>query len=113
MLKDTLTAAEKQESLEKSKEVKELCVGFLTPLLRKLDAQLDHRLLNTLLDLVQMLVIHRHRNHGMVLSELGGELLGANHAPGGVKRISHLLHSPKWQAQPIEDELWRQGNEQV
>jgi hypothetical protein len=113
MLKDTLTAAEKQESAEKSREVKEHCVHFLRPLLRTLDRHLDHRLLNTLLDLVQVLVMHRHRTQGMVLSELGGVLLGEKHAPAGVKRIRNLLHSPKWQAQAIEDELWHQGNEQI
>jgi transposase len=113
MLKDTLTAAEKQESLEKSKEIKKECVRFLVPLLKKLEQHLDHRLINTLVDLVMIIVIHRHRNQGMVLSELGGELLGEKHAPAGTKRISNLLHSKKWKAQEIEDELWEQGNEKV
>lgn len=113
MIKDTLTAAEKQESLEKSKEVKKGCVQFLTPVLKKLEQHLDHRLINTLVDLVMIIVIHRHRNQGMILSELGGELLGEKHAPAGTKRISNLLHSKKWKAQEIEDELWEQGNEKV
>lgn len=113
MLKDTLTSAERQASIEKSKELKERCVEFLTPLLKKLDQQVDHRLLNTLLDLVLLIVIHRHRNQGLVLSELGGELLGERHAPAGAKRISKLLHSKKWKAQEIEEELWRQGDEKV
>jgi transposase len=113
MLKDKLTAAEKQESIEKSRELKERCVQFLTPLLKKLDQQVDHRLINTLLDLVMIIVIHRHRNQGLVLSELGGELLGEKHAPAGAKRIGHLLHSKRWKAQEIEDELWAQGHEKV
>lgn len=113
MLKDTLTAAEKQESLEKSWELKEVCVQFLTPLLKKVAAHLDHRLVNTLIDVVMVLVIHRDRHQGMVLSELGGEIMGEKHAVAGSKRISNLLHSKKWQGQEIEDELWQQGDEKV
>lgn len=113
MLKDTLTASEKQESREKSREVKELCVQFLTPLLKKVAGHLDHRLVNTLIDLVLVLIIHRDRHQGLVLSELGGELLGEKHGVAGSKRISNLLHSKKWQSQVIEDELWEQGDAKV
>ncbi len=72
MLKDTLTAAEKQASREKSWEVKGLCVQFLMPLLKKVAVHLDQRLVNTLIDLVVVLIIHRDRQQGMVISELGG-----------------------------------------
>jgi len=51
-------------------ELEQLCAQFLMPLL----------------DLVLMIVIHRHRNQGLMMSELGGELLGAAHAPAGTKR---------------------------
>ena len=113
MLKDTLTEAEKQASIEQSRGLKKECVRFLTPLLKKMDQHLDHRLINTLLDLMLIIVIHRHRNQGLVLSELGGQLLGEKHAPAGAKRIGNLLHSQDWQAQEIEDELWAQGHEKV
>jgi hypothetical protein len=88
-------------------------VEFLTPLLKKLEEHMDHRLLKTLVELVMIIVIHRHRNQGLVLSELGGELLGEKHAPAGAKRISNLLHSEKWKAKEIEEELWEQGEEKV
>lgn len=113
MLKDTLSRAEKQASQAKSWELQELCIQFLTPLMRKLDHRLDSRLLTTFVDLVYLIVIHRDRHQGLILSELGGELLGEVHAPAGAKRISNLLHSQRWQAQQIEEELWAQGDGKV
>jgi hypothetical protein len=51
----------------------------------------------TFLGLVMAIVMHRHRNYGLLLSELGGYLLGAEHCQAGTKRISNLVHSKKWQ----------------
>jgi len=31
----------------------------------------------------------------------------------GTKRLSNLLHSSKWTAQVVEDELWQQADQQV
>src|SRR5260370_8635281 len=50
---------------------------------------------------------------GLVLSELGGYLLSPDKAPAGTKRLSNLLHSPKWTAQLVEDELWQRADQQV
>ncbi len=113
MLKDTVKAEEKQEAQEKSWELTELCGRFLTPLLKKLNEKVDRRLVNTLRDLVLVIVIHRNSKQALVLSELGGELVGEKHAPAGTKRISNLLHSERWQAQQIEEELWEQGEQKV
>lgn len=113
MLKNTLSAAEKQEAVEKSWELLDLCVRFLTPLLTRLNQQLDIRLVNTLVDLVQLIVIHRDRHQGLILSELGGELLGQAHAPAGSKRIGNLLRSKRWSAALIDQELWQQGDAKV
>jgi hypothetical protein len=113
MLKNTLGREEKQEALEKSWEIKELCLRYLTPLLSKLDQVMDARLVNTLFDLVLVIVIHRDRHQGLILSELGGELFGEKPAPAGSKRISNLLHSKRWQAEQIEAELWQQGDQRV
>lgn len=113
MLKDTLSLAEKQEAREKSWEILELCVRFLTPLLTKLNDQMDIRLVNTLVDLVQLIVIHRDRHQGLILSELGGELLGEAHAPAGSKRIGNLLRSKRWRAAQIDQELWQQEDAKV
>ena len=102
MLKNTLSQAEKQEAQAKSWELLELCTRFLTPLLRKPNQQMDIRLVNTLLDLVQLIVIHRNRPQGLILSELGGELLGAVPTPAGAKRIGNLLRSKRWKGRSIK-----------
>jgi len=113
MLNNTLTKEEKQESQAKSREISEFIGCFLTPLLKVLDQQLDMRLVQTLYRLVLVILLHRHRQQSLILSELGGELLGEAHAPAGSKRIGNLLHSARWKAAQIEQELWRQGDERV
>jgi hypothetical protein len=113
MLKDTRNAKEKQESREKSEECAQQVAAFLRPMLGRLNEHVDRRIVQTLLDLVQIILIHRHRNQALILSELGGELLGEAHAPAGAKRIGNLLHSKQWKAQEIEAELWQQGEQQV
>ncbi len=50
---------------------------LLTPLFVRLDQQLDRRLVSTLAQTIRALVEHRHRNHGLLLSELGAYLLSA------------------------------------
>jgi hypothetical protein len=88
-------------------------VAYVTPLLERLDKYLDKRLVRTLLGLLQAMLMHRHREHGLLLSELGGYLAGDAHAPAGTKRISNLLRSRKWSHELIEEELWRQADAKV
>ncbi len=109
MLKHTLSSEQKQESAEKSYELSRLCGRFLTPLLEGLKQKLDMRLVNTVYDLVLVMLLHRHRQQALLLSELGGELLGEAHAPAGSKRISNLLHSPHWQAEQIAKRIMAAG----
>lgn len=111
MLNNTRNAQEKQASGQKSQECSQQCAGFLRPILGRLNDHVDRRLVQTLLDLIQIILIHRHRNQALILSELGGELLGEAHAPAGTKRISHLLHSKQWKAAEIEAELWQPGDQ--
>jgi hypothetical protein len=113
MLKHTVNEEQRQESGRKSSDLTDLCAGFLTPLMMRLNKRLDRRLVNTLRDLVMVIVIHRHRNQALLMSELGGELLGEGHAPAGSKRIGNLLHSERWQSEQIEEELWLQGDAKV
>jgi hypothetical protein len=86
---------------------------FLRSLLVELDANLDRRLVETFLTLVMVILMHRHRNQGLLLSELGGHLLEPEHAPAGTKRVSNLLRSPNWSGQRIEQYVWRQADERV
>jgi hypothetical protein len=86
---------------------------FLLPLLVVLDAQLDARLVRTVVGTVSALICWRQRAHGLLLSELGAYLLGPAQAPAGTKRLSNLLRSPKWQAALIARFLWGQADAQL
>jgi hypothetical protein len=92
MNKDNEESVRAQE--HRSSQLEKSCYRFLYGLLGALDSCLDRRLVETFLALVLVVIIHRHRNNGLLLSELGGYLKRANQAPAGTKRISRLLHSP-------------------
>src|SRR5437588_9276584 len=79
---------------------------FLQPLLQRLDAQIDARLVRTFLHTVDAIVRFRNRPHALLLSELGGYLLDPAHATAGTKRLSNLVRSAKWSAALTEDFLW-------
>jgi hypothetical protein len=96
-----------------SATIEKHCYEFLFGLLAALDSCLDRRLVETFLGLVLVVIMHRHRNHGLLLSELGGYLKPAHQAPAGTKRISRLLHSPRWSAEMIETYLWTQAEARV
>ena len=90
-----------------------LLIQFLRPVAQRLTAQLDIRLVQTALDLVQVILTHRHRALGLLLTELGGYLLSPAQAPAGAKRISNLLHAADWSADDIGAVLWQQARERV
>lgn len=54
---------------------------FLFPLLVDLDRLLDKRLVRTFLQSIAVMLAFRDRANGLLLSELGGYLLSAEHAP--------------------------------
>ena len=110
MLKNKANEAEKQE---KTRELEKKLVKELWPLLVAVKQKLDRRLVQTLLGMVMAILIHRHRNQGLLLSELGGYLLEPGQCQAGTKRISNLLHSEKWTAGMIEAYLWQRGSERV
>jgi hypothetical protein len=93
MLKDKRNGMEKQE---KTEEVENHLVKYLKPVLSRLNKKMDRRLVKTFLGLVMSIMEHRHRNNGLLLSELGGYLLGSESCCAGTKRISNLLGSQKW-----------------
>ena len=55
--------------------------AFLAPLLAQLDTRVDARLVRTFQRTIDVLIAFRHRNYGLLLSELGGYLLPPEHAP--------------------------------
>ena len=109
MNKGTSKQAKKQDS----RELENQCWEFLKPFLEEVHKKIDRRLVKTLLDLVLVILIHRHRNSGLLLSELGDHLLGGERGPAGVKRIASLLHSVKWHSVWILNYLWRIANTKI
>lgn len=110
MLNDKRKVEERQE---KSRRMEEHLVELLWPLLLRLKENLDRRVVNTLLGVVMVIVMHRHRNNGLLLSELGSYLLGAEGSRAGTKRISTLVHSGRWEAKLIEEYFWQAGTQEV
>lgn len=113
MKKDTSSMPSGQGSKQQSEILGDLCYRFVQPLLKVLHAKLDRRLVQTLLDLMMVIVMHRHRNQGLLLSELGGHLLGGGRAPAGTKRIHNLLCSKRWGGDEIETYLWEQADQVI
>jgi hypothetical protein len=113
MEKHTPQSQKGQDGRQQSEVLADLCYRFGRPLLEKLYTQLDRRLVQTLLDLMIVIVMHRHRNHGLLLSELGGYLRDGAHAPAGTKRIHNLLCHPGWEAQAIHNYLWEQADQAI
>ena len=86
---------------------------FLFPLLVDLDRLLDKRLVRTFLQSIAVMLAFRDRANGLLLSELGGYLLSAEHAKACTKRLSNLLHSAKWRASLITRFVWHRASEQL
>jgi hypothetical protein len=110
MYKDKPRETEKQE---RTRELEKRLVKELWSLLVGMKQRVDRRLVTTFLGLVMAILMHRHSRRGLLLSELGGYLLEPGQCQAGTKRISHLLHSPKWEASLIEEYLWEQGTRKV
>ncbi|WP_018618801.1 transposase [Spirosoma luteum] len=93
---------------------------FTQSIVLELTALIDVRLVRTFSQLLITLLGFRHRNNGLLLSELGEHLLSARQAPAGTKRISNLLRCPHWshtliqkgiraKAQTFYEQLHQQG----
>lgn len=91
----------------------EKLVRYVAPVLDELEKELDIRLVRTALGLLQVILTLRHSRYGLLLSELGGYLLGPVHAPAGTKRISNLLRSPRWDHGVIDRYLWELADRRV
>ena len=101
------------EATEVAQGLGEQLAQFLYPLLVLLDKTLDKRLVRTFLQMVQVIITFRDRANGLLLSELGAVLLSPDRTPAGVKRISRLLHSPKWAASLISHFLFQQAEQRL
>lgn len=110
MLKHTQGGTEKQV---KSIQLETQLLIFLGEFLCQLNHRLDRRLVRTFVGTMMGILCHRHRQNGLLLSELGAYLLGPEHCRAGTKRLSKLLHSGKWKARHIVKFLWQQGSQRV
>lgn len=113
MNKDNSRRRKKQESIHRSSYLADRCYFHLKTLLVQMNSRLDRRLVQTFLGIVMVILMHRHRNQGLLLSELGGYLMEPDQAPAGTKRISRLLHAQGWESEDIERYLWEQADQRV
>ena len=109
--KDTRERQEKISGL--SRFFHERLQEFVDPLLVELDHYLDKRLVHTFSLLIEAIVRFRHRNHGLLLSELGAYILSPDQAPAGTKRISNLLRSTRWKYDLLSEWLRLKAKEQL
>ena len=100
-------------SKEYSEQLGEELARFLAPLLKRLDAHIDKRLVRTFFSTLVAIVQLRNRAMGLLLSELGAYILSPHQAPAGTKRLSNLLRSPKWHHSLIEQFTWQGAEEKV
>ncbi len=97
-----VSAAPVQPALARAPLLTTHFLSVLTPLLQRLDAQIDRRLVRTFVATIAAILTWRNRPHGLLRSELGAYILSPQQAPAGTTRLSNLLHSPKWSADRIE-----------
>ena len=83
MKKHNRVHKEEQGNKQRSEVLADLCHAYLKPLLVELNGRVDRRLVRTFLGLVIVIITHRHRNQGLLLSELGGYLMPPVQVPAG------------------------------
>lgn len=110
---DAWTAEGKPAAATVSAHLREQLHQFVAPLAAPLAAQIDARLVRTFYRLLEIIICFRHRNYGLLLSELGAYLLDPAHAPAGTKRLSNLLRCAKWQSSLITRFLWQQAQARI
>jgi hypothetical protein len=108
-----IPSQQQQEAQRISDVLIEQVTTWLEPLLMRLDAYLDKRLVRTFLLSVVAILTLRSQKQGLYLSELGSYLLNGAQAPAGTKRLSNLLHSEKWGKGLIEAFLWDRAKKKV
>jgi hypothetical protein len=58
----------------------------------------------------QNILVPRHRNNGLLLNELGDQLLGGEHEQRGQNGSRAIMRSKSWTSKLIEEYLWKQGD---
>jgi hypothetical protein len=107
---DAMATTEAQATAALAAHRQQRLHAFVRPYTETLAAQIDLRLVKTLLEVLATLLAWRQRSLGLVLSESGGALAGGAHAPALPKRISRLLHAKTWTAHLLTSLLWEQAS---
>jgi Transposase DDE domain len=113
MFHDAIAGQPVQDDRPLAAHLRARLTQFVRPVMTRLAQQIDIRLVQTARDLVQVILTHRHRAMGLLLSELGSYLLGPAQAPAGTKRISNLVHAVNWSADDINAVLWKEATDRV
>jgi hypothetical protein len=102
--KISLSKFEKRQQfiLNKAKNYLKSFEDVLLPLL-------DKRLVRTFFDSFVSIILHRNKDKGLLLSELGQYICGSAHGPAGTKRLSNLFRSKNWEAKQLEEEQLRRA----
>jgi Transposase DDE domain len=103
----------RQEEVTHDFDEIERLTKLLEPLLVRLDAYLDIRLVRTLVETVAAILLFRHSKQGLHVSQLGTYIKDGEHAPAGTKKLERLLHSKKWKKSLIDDFYWERAEKKV
>jgi len=81
---------------------------YLSPYCQRLDAYLDRRIVGNLTAAVAGIVQTRTE---LTMSGLGSAITEPAHAGAGMQRLQRALHHQGWQAEVIEEEVWKQAEQ--
>lgn len=112
MNKDTEKEGRNQFACQMAEKIERKLLEYFGNLLRSMDRAIDRRLVVTFVGLIEAFILHRHRNEGGWMSQLGSYLVPTN-AEAGKKRIQKLLYSHKWDSSLLEQSLWGLGEQRV
>lgn len=101
-----ISRTKRQEAEQQVSRLNTSIETYLEPLLERLDAWLDRRLVDTFAQGIRTIIQARTQAPGLVLSELGATLLSGEQAQAGEKRWHRLLGSPKWSEELIKAFAW-------
>jgi hypothetical protein len=104
---------QEQEESRLEQDVIEQLVTQLEPLVERMDAYLDKRLVRTAIETIAAMIILNNPRQGLHLSKLGAYVKNGAQAPAGTKKIERLLHSAKWEAQVTSGWLWERASKVV
>lgn len=102
-----------QEETQLEQEVIERLVTQLEPLLERMDAYLDRRLVRTAVETRAAIIQLNNPKQGLHVSKLGAYVKNGAQATADTKKIERLLHSQKWEKKVIDGWHWERASKMV